>query len=133
MQKAESTLQIGKKRHLPDCAAPFASLRLGAHLSDGFGGAGLRCLTKGFLLPQVFKLYHCPADPRLSAPVESRYTWRWCRFDRFNRRFDRNFCGHKNSLPMPKYVVRHGVMRNLGVFYTRGNDAYARSQQVIAR
>ncbi len=34
---------------------------------------------------------------------------------------------------MPKYVVRHGVMRNLGVFYTRGNDAYARSQQVIAR
>lgn len=34
---------------------------------------------------------------------------------------------------MPKYVVRHGVMRNLGVFYTRGNDAYTRSQQVIAR
>jgi cell fate regulator YaaT (PSP1 superfamily) len=34
---------------------------------------------------------------------------------------------------MPKYVVRHGVMRNLGVFYTRGNDAYARAQQVIAR
>jgi cell fate regulator YaaT (PSP1 superfamily) len=34
---------------------------------------------------------------------------------------------------MPKYVVRHGVMRNLGVFYTRGNDTHARSQQVIAR
>ena len=34
---------------------------------------------------------------------------------------------------MPKYVVRHGVMRNLGVFYTRGNDAYTRGQQVIAR
>jgi len=34
---------------------------------------------------------------------------------------------------MPKYVVRHGVMRNLGVFYTRGSDAHARGQQVIAR
>jgi cell fate regulator YaaT (PSP1 superfamily) len=34
---------------------------------------------------------------------------------------------------MPKYVVRHGVMRNLGVFYTRGNDTHARGQQVIAR
>ena len=34
---------------------------------------------------------------------------------------------------MPKYVVRHGVMRNLGVFYTRGNDSHARGQQVIAR
>jgi cell fate regulator YaaT (PSP1 superfamily) len=34
---------------------------------------------------------------------------------------------------MPKYVVRHGVMRNLGVFYTRGGDTHARGQQVIAR
>ena len=34
---------------------------------------------------------------------------------------------------MPKYVVRHGVMRNLGVFSTRGHDAFARGQQVIAR
>ena len=34
---------------------------------------------------------------------------------------------------MPKYVVRHGVMRNLGVFYTRGSDTYVRGQQVIAR
>lgn len=34
---------------------------------------------------------------------------------------------------MPKYVVRHGVMRNLGVFYTRGSDTHARGQQVIAR
>jgi len=34
---------------------------------------------------------------------------------------------------MPKYVVRHGVMRNLGVFYTKGNDTHARGQQVIAR
>lgn len=34
---------------------------------------------------------------------------------------------------MPKYVVRHGVMRNLGVFYTRGNDTHVRGQQVIAR
>ena len=34
---------------------------------------------------------------------------------------------------MPKYVIRHGVMRHLGVFSTRGNDVYARSAQVIAR
>ena len=34
---------------------------------------------------------------------------------------------------MPKYVVRHGVMRHLGVFSTRGNDEYARGAQVIAR
>lgn len=34
---------------------------------------------------------------------------------------------------MPKYVVRHGVMRNLGVFYTRGSDTHTRGQQVIAR
>ncbi|MEM6798156.1 MAG: regulatory iron-sulfur-containing complex subunit RicT [Planctomycetota bacterium] len=34
---------------------------------------------------------------------------------------------------MPKYVVRHGVMRQLGVFSTRGEDRYARGQRVIAR
>jgi cell fate regulator YaaT (PSP1 superfamily) len=34
---------------------------------------------------------------------------------------------------MPKYVVRHGVMRNLGVFHTKGNDTHVRGQQVIAR
>lgn len=34
---------------------------------------------------------------------------------------------------MPKYVLRHGVMRNLGVFSTRSNDLFARGQQVIAR
>ncbi len=34
---------------------------------------------------------------------------------------------------MPKYVVRHGVMRNLGVFSTRSGEAYARGMQVIAR
>jgi len=34
---------------------------------------------------------------------------------------------------MPKYVVRHGVMRNLGVFGTKGGDAFARGHQVIAR
>lgn len=33
---------------------------------------------------------------------------------------------------MPKYVVRHGVMRNLGVFSTRG-EIYSRGMQVIAR
>lgn len=34
---------------------------------------------------------------------------------------------------MPKYIVRHGVMRNLGIFSSRGNDSFARGQQVIAR
>lgn len=34
---------------------------------------------------------------------------------------------------MPKYIVRHGVMRNLSVFSTRGGDRYARGDQVIAR
>jgi cell fate regulator YaaT (PSP1 superfamily) len=34
---------------------------------------------------------------------------------------------------MPKYVVRHGVMRNLGVFSTRGHTFFSRSHQVIAR
>ncbi|MEN1681490.1 MAG: regulatory iron-sulfur-containing complex subunit RicT [Planctomycetota bacterium] len=34
---------------------------------------------------------------------------------------------------MPKYVVRHGVMRQLGVFSTRGGDRYTRGARVIAR
>src|SRR5262245_21178692 len=34
---------------------------------------------------------------------------------------------------MPRYVVRHGVMRNLGVFSTRQGEVYARGMQVIAR
>ena len=34
---------------------------------------------------------------------------------------------------MPKYVVRFGVLRALGVFGTRGNDSYARGASVIAR
>lgn len=34
---------------------------------------------------------------------------------------------------MPKYVVRHGVMRELGVFSTKGSDSFHRGQQVIAR
>lgn len=34
---------------------------------------------------------------------------------------------------MPKYVVRHGVMRHLGVFSTRAGDSYTRGSQVIAR
>lgn len=34
---------------------------------------------------------------------------------------------------MPKYVVRHGVMRDLGVFNSRGDDRYTRGMQVIAR
>jgi cell fate regulator YaaT (PSP1 superfamily) len=34
---------------------------------------------------------------------------------------------------MPKYIVRHGVMRNLGIFAPRGRDMFARGDQVIAR
>jgi cell fate regulator YaaT (PSP1 superfamily) len=34
---------------------------------------------------------------------------------------------------MPKYVVRHGVMRSLGVLSTRGSDTLERGAQVIAR
>ncbi|MEM9659108.1 MAG: PSP1 domain-containing protein, partial [Planctomycetota bacterium] len=34
---------------------------------------------------------------------------------------------------MPKYVVRHGVMRSLGVFSAKGGDPYVRGCQVIAR
>src|SRR5262245_6220228 len=33
---------------------------------------------------------------------------------------------------MPRYVVRHGVMRNLGVFSPRGRDTFARGDQGIA-
>ncbi|TWU00122.1 hypothetical protein Pla108_10660 [Botrimarina colliarenosi] len=34
---------------------------------------------------------------------------------------------------MPKYVVRYGSMRHLGVFSSRARDAYARGHRVIAR
>src|SRR3954467_2092129 len=34
---------------------------------------------------------------------------------------------------MPRYIVRHGVMRNLGVFMPRGRDTFVRGDQVIAR
>ena len=34
---------------------------------------------------------------------------------------------------MPKYVVRYGVMRALGVLSTRGNDTMTRGTKVIAR
>jgi cell fate regulator YaaT (PSP1 superfamily) len=34
---------------------------------------------------------------------------------------------------MPKYIVRHGVMRNLGVFASREQEEYDRGQHVIAR
>ncbi len=34
---------------------------------------------------------------------------------------------------MPKYIVRHGVMRHLGVFSTKGGDSYGRGISVIAR
>ncbi|MEN0110612.1 MAG: regulatory iron-sulfur-containing complex subunit RicT [Planctomycetota bacterium] len=34
---------------------------------------------------------------------------------------------------MPKYVVRHGAMRHLGVFSARARDSYARGARVVAR
>ena len=34
---------------------------------------------------------------------------------------------------MPRYVVRYGVMRNLGVFTPRGRDTFIRGEQVVAR
>src|SRR6476646_3008507 len=34
---------------------------------------------------------------------------------------------------MPRYIVRHGVMRNMGVFSPRGRDTFLRGDQVIAR
>ncbi len=34
---------------------------------------------------------------------------------------------------MPRYVVRHGVMRNLGVFTPRGQDKFIRGDRVVAR
>jgi cell fate regulator YaaT (PSP1 superfamily) len=34
---------------------------------------------------------------------------------------------------MARYVVRYGIMRNLGVFSTRGPDKYARSMKVVVR
>jgi cell fate regulator YaaT (PSP1 superfamily) len=34
---------------------------------------------------------------------------------------------------MPQYVVRHGVMRHLGVFSTRGRDVFTRGDRVVAR
>jgi cell fate regulator YaaT (PSP1 superfamily) len=34
---------------------------------------------------------------------------------------------------MPKYVVRHGSMRTLGIFSPRGNEAFVRGTRVIAR
>ena len=34
---------------------------------------------------------------------------------------------------MPKYVVRYGIMRSLGVFGTRGHETYVRTTRVIAR
>jgi cell fate regulator YaaT (PSP1 superfamily) len=34
---------------------------------------------------------------------------------------------------MPRYIVRHGIMRNLGVFTPRGRDTFLRGDQVVAR
>lgn len=34
---------------------------------------------------------------------------------------------------MPRYVVRYGIMRNLGVFSTRDTDKYARNMRVVVR
>ncbi len=43
----------------------------------------------------------------------------------------RQFSPKQNT--MPKYVVRYGAMRSLGVFTTRGNDRFRRGSEVIAR
>ena len=37
------------------------------------------------------------------------------------------------AFDMPRYVVRYGVMRLLGVFGTRGQDRFLRGSKVIAR
>src|SRR6185295_7337051 len=34
---------------------------------------------------------------------------------------------------MPKYIVRYGAMRFLGIMQTRGEDTFARGAQAIAR
>lgn len=34
---------------------------------------------------------------------------------------------------MPKYVVRYGIMRSLGVLSVRGSSSYGRGEQVVAR
>ena len=34
---------------------------------------------------------------------------------------------------MPKYVVRHGVMRNLGVYSTSRGETFGRSERIVAR
>ena len=34
---------------------------------------------------------------------------------------------------MPKYIVRHGVMRNIGIFTSRGGELFSRGHRVIAR
>jgi len=39
----------------------------------------------------------------------------------------------RGVISMPKYVVRYGAMRFLGVFTTRGNEKYKRAARVIAR
>jgi cell fate regulator YaaT (PSP1 superfamily) len=37
------------------------------------------------------------------------------------------------EFPMPKYVVRYGTMRSLGVMSSRGGDRHGRGTQVVAR
>jgi len=41
--------------------------------------------------------------------------------------------GRDQGCEMARYVVRYGVMRLLGLFSTRGNEAFARGGKVIAR
>ncbi len=48
-------------------------------------------------------------------------------------RFRSNLIVPRTGFPMPKYVVRHGAMRTLGVFSVRGNEKLERGVNVIAR
>jgi cell fate regulator YaaT (PSP1 superfamily) len=42
-------------------------------------------------------------------------------------------CLESSLLLMPKYVVRYGAMRFLGIMQSRGDDVFARGAQVISR
>ncbi len=52
---------------------------------------------------------------------------------RFTEEERRLFSRRRGVFFMPKYVVRYGAMRFLGVFATRGNEKYKRAARVIAR
>ncbi len=82
----------------------------------------------------------------LSAAVDARYTWadivwtgptgfgRSISFDLSRRGTSQSACGGSRLFKkMPKYVVRHGVMRHLGIFSTSRGETFGRGARVIAR